>query len=108
MLWPTELQAPQLRGERRESNPQPPTPQVGALPLSYAHHNWRNSERVVGIEPTYPAWKAGALTTMLYPQLEMQKSCPPEADGPLVQATPAYAVNRGYGGQARFFGACQP
>ena len=26
-------------GERRDSNPQQPEPQSGALPLSYAHHN---------------------------------------------------------------------
>ena len=25
-------------GERRDSNPQQPEPQSGALPLSYAHH----------------------------------------------------------------------
>lgn len=25
-------------GERRDLNPQPPVPQTGALPLSYAHH----------------------------------------------------------------------
>ena len=29
-------------GERRGSNPQPPEPQSGALPLSYAHHTTRD------------------------------------------------------------------
>lgn len=29
------------RGGRRDSNPQQPEPQSGALPLSYGHHRWR-------------------------------------------------------------------
>lgn len=74
--------------ERRDSNPQPPVLETGALPLSYApadwdgasgnriaigtqplvqlmlaarHYNGMKLERVMGIEPTQPAWKAGTL-----------------------------------------------
>jgi len=28
-------------GDRRDSNPQQPEPQSGALPLSYGHHTWQ-------------------------------------------------------------------
>src|SRR6478672_695453 len=30
-------------GGRRDSNPQQPEPQSGALPLSYGHHHWRGT-----------------------------------------------------------------
>ncbi len=35
-----------------------------SIQLSY----WRIMERVTGIEPASPAWKAGALTVVLHPQ----------------------------------------
>jgi hypothetical protein len=31
-------------GGRRDSNPQQPEPQSGALPLSYGHHHWRGTK----------------------------------------------------------------
>src|SRR5438105_169981 len=50
MLYPVELQT-QLTapgetnmGGRRDSNPQQPEPQSGALPLSYGHHYWRKED----------------------------------------------------------------
>ena len=42
-LYPVELQAlrnlKSIWGGRRDSNPQQPEPQSGALPLSYDHHS---------------------------------------------------------------------
>ena len=35
-----------------------------SIQLSY----WRIMERVTGIEPASPAWKAGALAVVLHPQ----------------------------------------
>ena len=37
---------------------------ICSIQLSY----WRIMERVTGIEPASPAWKAGALTVVLHPQ----------------------------------------
>ena len=34
-------------------------------------------ERVEGIEPSYPAWKAGALAVMLYPLKGVKSITPP-------------------------------
>ncbi len=72
-------------GGRWDSNPRQPEPQSGALPLNYAHHTGASQEirtpgprlrramlyptelvtqkmeRVKGIEPSQPAWKAGIL-----------------------------------------------
>src|SRR5438270_648014 len=39
-FWDLELAKP---GGRRDSNPQQPEPQSGALPLSYGHHHWRET-----------------------------------------------------------------
>ena len=36
-----------------------------SIQLSY----WRIMERVTGIEPASPAWKAGALTIVLHPHM---------------------------------------
>ena len=36
-----------------------------SIQLSY----WRIMERVTGIEPASPAWKAGALAVVLHPQI---------------------------------------
>jgi hypothetical protein len=46
-LYPVELQAlltAKKWGGRRDSNPQQPEPQSGALPLSYGHHHWRENK----------------------------------------------------------------
>ena len=40
-----------------------------SIQLSY----WRIMERVTGIEPASPAWKAGALAVVLHPQLQLEK-----------------------------------
>src|SRR5262249_37664944 len=51
-LYPVELQAHwQIRrpGGRRDSNPQQPEPQSGALPLSYDHHNLSETESKIPI-----------------------------------------------------------
>ena len=39
-IWDLEFATP---GGRRDSNPQQPEPQSGALPLSYGHHHWRGT-----------------------------------------------------------------
>src|SRR4030095_9574426 len=38
-----------MPGGRRDSNPQQPEPQSGALPLSYGHHNLSETESKIGI-----------------------------------------------------------
>lgn len=38
-------------------------------------------ERVVGFEPTFPAWKAGTLTSVLYPQSGAEAWCCPTFSG---------------------------
>src|SRR5437762_3219225 len=38
--WDLEFAKP---GGRRDSNPQQPEPQSGALPLSYGHHHWHGT-----------------------------------------------------------------
>src|SRR6266576_2081406 len=35
------------KGGRRDSNPQPPEPQSGALPLSYGHHKFNAFEYII-------------------------------------------------------------
>ena len=50
-----------LWSERRDSNPQHPPWQGGALPIEPLPHILFLMERVVGIEPTFSAWKAGVL-----------------------------------------------
>lgn len=40
--------AKRLMGDRRDSNPQQPGPQPGALPLSYGHHIDCAYQRIVG------------------------------------------------------------
>ncbi len=67
-VWGKECGAGGMEQEWRDSNPQPPVLETGALPLSYTpKENRKNSdngdarERVMGIEPTRPAWKAGTL-----------------------------------------------
>ena len=41
-----------------------------SIQLSY----WRILERVTGIEPASPAWKAGALAVVLHLQMPSEKS----------------------------------
>ena len=41
--------------------------------LNYVHH----MERVVGIEPTFPAWKAGVLADIRYPQMVTPRGIEP-------------------------------
>src|SRR5438477_4904345 len=55
MLYPVELQTQLIRpgeketGGRRDSNPQQPEPQSGALPLSYGHHKFSETESKIPI-----------------------------------------------------------
>ena len=65
--WPT------IKGGQRDSNPRPPEPQSGALTncaiptinqklyLYFERSNILRSKQVMGIEPTYSAWKADVL-----------------------------------------------
>src|SRR6266487_6676580 len=39
-IWNLQFANP---GGRRDSNPQQPEPQSGALPLSYGHHHWHRT-----------------------------------------------------------------
>ena len=46
-----------------------------AMPLYALHLSFEpeKMERVTGIEPASPAWKAGALAVVLHPQLQLEK-----------------------------------